>query len=159
MPLPRSGNIKYIPVPVIFEELRAEKATGTLTLSRERVEKSIYVKDGQIIFAKSTDIHDRLGEILVKHGKLTRENLEKALLLHKRQLGLKKMGAVLVENGMVTPKELFNGLKSQVNDIILSLFSWEQAEYVLSEQLPSDVIPLQINVQGLMSDIIKRTKK
>jgi hypothetical protein len=159
MPLPRTGNIKYIPLAVIFEELRTEKATGTLTLKGERVEKSVFFKEGQIIFSKSTDIHDRLGEILVKVGKLKRENLDKALVLHRKHIGLKKMGAILVENGMVTPKELFNALKIQVKDIIASLFNWNQADYSFTEKLPADVIPLQINIQGLISDIIKRLKK
>jgi len=69
------------------------------------------------------------------------------------------MGAVLVENGMVAPKDLFNALKTQVNDIIVSLFTWTEAAYSFTEQLPADVIPLQINIQGLTSDIIKRFKK
>jgi len=159
MPLPRTGNIKYIPLAVIFEELGAEKATGTLTLRSERVEKSVFFKGGQVIFSKSTDIHDRLGEILVKVGKLTRQDLDKALVLNRKHLGLKKIGAILVENGMVTPKDLFNALKTQVNDIIVSLFNWKDAEYSFTEQLPADVIPLQINIQGLTSDMVKRFKK
>ena len=159
MALPRTGNIKYIPLAVIFEELRAEKATGTLTLKGERVEKSAFFKEGQVIFSKSTDMNDRLGEILVKVGKLKRENLDKALVLHRKHLGLKKMGAILVENGMVTPKDLFNALKTQVNDIIVSLFNWSEAEYSFTEQLPADVLPLQINIKGLITDIIKRFKK
>ena len=159
MPLPRTGNIKYIPLVVIFEELRTEKATGTLTLKNERVEKSVFLKEGQIIFSKSTDSNDRLGEILVKVGKLKREDLDKALVLSRKQFGLKKMGAILVENGMVTPKDLFNALKAQVNDIIASLFNWDQADYSFTEQLPADVISLQINIKGLISDIIKRLKK
>ena len=103
-------------------------------------------------------MNDRLGEILVKVGKLKREDLDKALVLSKKHLGLKKIGAILVENGMVAPKELFNALKTQVNDIIASLFNWSQAEYSFTDQLPADVIPLQINIQGLISDIIKRFK-
>jgi hypothetical protein len=158
MPLPRTGNIKYIPLEVIFEELRTEKATGTLTLKGERVEKSVFFKDGRIIFSKSADSNDRLGEILVKVGKLKREDLDKALVLSRKHIGLKKLGAILVENGMVTPKELFNALKTQVNEIIASLFTWNQAEYSFTEQLPADVIPLQIDIQGLISDIIKRFK-
>jgi hypothetical protein len=46
-----------------------------------------------------------------------------------------------------------------VNDIITSLYTWRQAEYSFTEQLPADVIPLQINIKGSVSDIIKRSKK
>ncbi len=159
MSLPLTGNIKYIPLAVIFEELRTKKATGTLTLKTERVEKSVFFKGGEVIFSKSTDSKDRLGEILVKVGKLKREDLDRALVLSRKHLGLKKMGAILVENGMVTPKELFHALKTQVNDIIVSLFSWSQADYSFTEQLPADVISLQINIKGLISEIIKRLKK
>ncbi len=153
-----SGNIQGNPLSDILEDLRKRKATGTLTVKRDKVTKSIYVRDGQIVFATSTEVQDRLGEILVKTGKLTQENMDYALKLYNKSGGLKKMGAVLVENGLVTPKELFGGLKIQVKDIIYSLFLWQDGEYKFDERLPADIIQLQINFQELISEIIQRIK-
>ena len=153
-----SGKIEVTPLPLILEELRQSKATGTLAVSAGKVKKAVYVKEGQIIFATSTDGHDLLGEILVKAGKLSRENLETALNLVKKSGGFKKMGALLVENGFVSPKDLFAALKTQVKNIIYSLFLWHEADYSFDAKLPPDVIHLQINMQELIKEIIQRIK-
>jgi hypothetical protein len=159
MSIPLSGNIEKIPLSDILEELRASKATGSLSLCRGDVEKCIYVKDGQIIFATSTDAHDRLGDSLVRAGKITKENLQHALQLYNKHAGLKKMGAILVESGLVPPKELFSGLKIQVKDIIFSLFLWRDGEFRFEKRLPSNVIHLHINIRELIAEIITRIRQ
>jgi hypothetical protein len=153
-----SGNIRENPLSDILEDLRQRKATGTLTVKRNAVSKSIYVRDGQIVFATSMEPLDRLGEILVKTGKISQENMDYAIKLYQKSAGLKKLGAVLVENGLVAPKELFSGLKLQVKDIIYSLFLWPDGDYQFEERLPTDIIQLQINFQELIAEIIQRIK-
>lgn len=156
-----SGNIRNTPLPDVLEQLRKSKATGTLTVrsSDDVIVKSIYIKDGQIVFASSTDIRDRLGEILVRSGKLTREKLDHALQLYNNNAGLKKLGAILVENELVNPKDLFNGLKTQVKDVIYSLFLWSEGDYRFEERMPSEIIHLQFDFQELIAEIIQRIKK
>ena len=159
MPNPLSGNIQESPLPDVLEHLRHHKATGTLTVRSNNIVKCIFLKDGQITFASSTDVSDRLGEMLVKSGKLKRQALEHALELYKKGAGLKKLGAILVENGMLNPKDLFSGLKSQVKNIIYSLFLWADGEYSFEENLPPDMIQLQIDLQELITEIIQRIKQ
>ncbi len=159
MPIPASGNIETIPLSEILEDLRQRRATGTLTIRRGEVEKGIHLKDGQIIFAASTDARDRLADSLVRAGKITRENLDHALQLYKKHAGLKKMGAILVESGMIQPKELFSGLKIQVKDIIFSLFLWPDGTYRFDKQLPANALQLRINFSELIAEIIARMRK
>ena len=156
---PSSGNIRDVPLPVLLQDLQQGKATGALVVRRSGVEKCIYVKNGQIVFATSSDGHDRLGEMLVKAGLLSREHLETALKLYKKNAGLKKIGAILVENGFLSPRDLFAGLKSQVKDILYSLFLWDDAEYRFEDRLPPDIIQLQFNLPELISEIIARIKR
>ncbi len=157
--LQHSGKIQATPLPVILESLQNEKATGTLTVSWSNIEKCIHIKDGQIIFATSSDEHDRLGQVLLKEGMISAEKLEAALKLYSKNVGLKKLGAILVENGFIAPKDLFSGLKAQVKEIIYSLFLWDDAQYRFEGQLPADTIKLQINMHELLRDIIQRMKR
>ncbi len=156
---PLSGKIQSTPLPVILENLQKEKATGTLTVRYENVEKCIHIKDGQIIFAMSTDELDRLSETLVKEGMISREKMEVAIRMYSKNVGIKKLGAILVENGFISPKDLFSGLKIQVKNIIYSLFLWEDAEYRFEGRLPADIIKLQITIQDLLMEIIQRMKR
>ncbi len=154
-----SGHTRDVTLPLVLQVLQLITATGTLTVRSGGVEKSVHVKNGQIIYASSTDGNDRLGEMLVKAGLLTRENLEVALQLFRKQAGIKKIGAILVENGFVTPKDLFAGLKTQVKTIIYSLFLWDDAEYRFEETLPAGIIQLQFNIEELIEEIILRMKQ
>ncbi len=154
-----SGYIQKTPLTDILDDLRQGKSTGTLTVHRGGVSKSIHFKGGQIVFASSNETRDRLGETLVKAGKIKRENLEYALHLFNKNAGLKKLGAIMVENGLISPKELFSGLKIQVKDIIFSLFLWPDGDYRFDDCLPSDIIQLQINFEELITEIIARMKQ
>jgi hypothetical protein len=159
MSFPLSGNIRNYPLTAVLQNLQQSGSTGTLSLRRDTIEKCVHFKNGQIIFASSNDADDLLGEMLVKAGFLTRDNLETALAVNRKNAGLKKIGAILVENGFVSPKNLFAGLKTQVKDIICSLFLWDDAEFHFKEHLSSDVLQLQINLQQLITEIIERIKQ
>lgn len=159
MALSLSGNLVEKHFADIISVLQLQKATGTLTIGSGVSEKSVYVKDGKIIFATSHDMHDRLGEVMVRSGKITRSQLERGLLLHKNNAGLKKIGAIFVENGFVTPKDLFNGLKLQVRGIIHSLLILTEGPYQFEESMPANVIPLQINMEELLREVIEQMKQ
>lgn len=156
MALTISGNIQDTPLPDVLEGLRAMKATGTLVVRAGTVQRSLFLEEGRIVFAASNDTNDRLGEVMVRVGKLTRQNLETALQISKRAAGFKKLGAILVENGFVTPKDLFAGLKLQVKEIIYGIFVLEEGAYRFEPNLPPDIIPLQINIQELIQELIQR---
>ena len=159
MGLNLSGSFKEISFSDVIAVLRQQQASGTLVCVARSVEKNIVVKDGQIIFASSKDEQDRLGEIMVQTGKITRAQLNKAVNIHKKSAGLKKIGAIFVENGFVAPKDLFNGLKQQVRKIIQSLFLLNEGTYRFDETLPPDVIPLQINMEDLLREVVEQMRK
>jgi hypothetical protein len=159
MPFQLSGDTQTVPLAVVLQMLQQANVTGMLAVRRDSIEKCVHFKNGEIIFATSNDGQDRLGEMLVKSGFLTREHLEKALILFRKEAGLKKIGAVLVENGFVSPKNLFAGLKTQVKDIIYSIFLWENADYRFEERISPDVIELHIKLEELIGEIIERMKR
>lgn len=159
MALTLSGNLSDKPFSDILAVLSLQKASGTLTCGSGNTARSVHVKGGQIIFATSMSEKDRLGEVMVSAGKITRGQLEQALAQHQKSAGLKKIGAIFVENGYVTPKDLFNGLKLQVRGIIRNLFLMAEGPYQFDERMPSDVIPLQIDMEDLLREIIEQMKK
>jgi len=142
----------------LLQKLLSSKATGILTLQYNGQEKSIFVKEGKIVFASSNLPDDRLGNILVRAGKLTREQAEAVSKL--KGATRKKFGAIIVELGFLEPKELFDGLKLQVKEIIYSLFRWEDGAYRFAGgELPSQTIPLTLDQSELISEIILRLQK
>ncbi|MBI3811164.1 MAG: DUF4388 domain-containing protein [Nitrospirae bacterium] len=150
-----SGKLQNVALTHLLQTLLSSKATGILTLQHDEQEKSIYVRGGNIIFASSNVPEDRLGNILVHSGKLTQAQVEAALKF--KDATHKKFGAIIVELGYLAPKELFDGLKLQVKEIIHSLFCWDEGAYHFTPgNLPSQTIPLVLDPVQLISEIITR---
>ncbi len=153
--IPLTGNIKDIGLPKILINLNRHRKTGTLTIKNPVFTKKVFFVKGDAIFASSTFEDDRLGEMLLKSGKITLEQYDKSVELLKKTG--KRQGAILVELGYITPKDLFNGVKYQVKEIIYSLFLIEDGEYEFIEEIPKDeVITLKMSMGNLIYEGVKR---
>jgi hypothetical protein len=133
-----NGRLEGISVPDLLWNLCHRRSTGVLQLSARGTTKKIYVGGGRIVFAASSDPNDRLGELLLREGIVTLDQLERAIA----QLASgKRLGAILVEAGHLSPENLVRGVLSQVKGIVLGLFPWEEGEYAFVEgPLPTDEV-------------------
>jgi len=155
--IPLKGNTRKVSLPKILAFLNRRRKTGTLLLRTPAFSKKVYLLKGDAIFASSTYEDDRLGEMLVKAGKITMEQYDESVRLLKKKTG-KRQGAILVELGYITPKDLFWGVKYQVREIIYSMFLVEGAEYKFIEgEIPeNEVITLKLSMGNLIYDGVKR---
>jgi tetratricopeptide (TPR) repeat protein len=94
--------------------------------------------------------------MLLKLGKITLGQYEKASEVTRSTR--KRFGAVLVEQGVLTAKDLFWAVTHQVKEVILSLFTWLDGEYKFEEgPLPiQEIITLEMSTANLILDGIRR---
>jgi len=154
--IPLKGNVKDFSLPKILLYLNRNRKTGTLVVKTSSFTKKIYLDKGDTIFASSSYEDDRLGEMLIKAGKITIAQYEESVELLKTKG--KRQGAILVELGYLTPKDLFWGVKYQVREIVYSLFPLEDAEYEFLEgEIPAnEVITLKMSMANLIYDGVKK---
>jgi tetratricopeptide (TPR) repeat protein len=154
--IPLKGKTAEVSLPKILAFLNRQRKTGTLLLRTPAFTKKVYLLKGDAIFASSTYEDDRLGEMLIKAGKITMEQYDESVRLLKKTG--KRQGAILVELGYITPKELFWGVKYQVREIIYSMFLLEDAEYEFIEgEIPeNEVITLKLSMGNLIYEGVKR---
>jgi curved DNA-binding protein CbpA len=152
---PLTGRLAETPLPAVLRALQHGQATGILTVTRNDQTKFIYVKHGDMVFASSQYEDDRLGSMLLKENRISYVQYETSIRLMKESK--KRQGAILVEQGFLTPKELFQAVTTQVKGIILSLFTWLDGEYRFDEQkLPADeVIALRMSSGALIYEGIR----
>jgi len=156
MERPSTGSIKDVSLVKILVYLNRNRKTGTLSLVTPVFTKKIYIAAGDAIFASSTYTDDRLGEMLLKADKITVEQYDRSVEILKSSK--KRQGAILVELGYLTPKDLFWGVKYQVKEIIHSMFQLEDATYEFTEGdiLTQEVITLKMSMGNLIYEGIKR---
>ena len=148
--IPVAGDIKDMTLPWLFQDLRTGKRTGTAIFSRDAELKKVFFKDGDILFASSNLKEDRLGEFLLRTGKISQAQFDKASEIVTKTS--KKLGAVLFEEGALTSHELVSQVKLQVKEIILKLFMWRDGRFQFDgTPLPvSEIIPLHISTGDLI---------
>jgi hypothetical protein len=79
------------------------------------------------VFASSSEARDRMGELLVREGKITAAQYERCQV-HVEQSG-RRMGEILVDFGYLKRRELLPAVRRHVEDILYSLFSWDYGIY------------------------------
>jgi len=145
----QAGRLEGVALPDLLWAFYRARKTGLLRFEYKQVCKTIYLDDGEIVFASSNNRDDRLGEQLLRQGTITLAELEQAV---SRIDSGKRIGTLLVEIGALSPENLVDGVVDQVKRITLELFAWEEGEYHFEEgPLPSDeVITLNMSTGELL---------
>ncbi len=125
------GTIRDFGLPDIFQLIGLQRKTGTLTLTNEKDGESVTVtfESGMVVMADSSGnrLEDRLGHVLVKQGKLTRDRLEEALTIQKQTL--QRLGHILAGGSAITSRDLRDALQVQVSQIVFRVFRWRDGRY------------------------------
>ena len=127
---PARGDLADLDVATLLGRLLQSRFTGRVSLRRAAAEKTVHFEDGRPIFATSNLPHDRMGDLLYREGKITREQQQRA-----RDLVVesgRRMGEILVEMGFLKPRELLPAVRHHIEDILYSLFAWDTGEFVIS---------------------------
>src|SRR3990172_11012844 len=148
------GSLEESALPELLRSVYKSKESGVLTCFIQECRKSIYIHEGQIIFATSTNFDDRLGESLIRYGKITIRHFLDAT---KNVRPDKRLGAILCESGYLPAEDLVEGVRAQVRDIILSLFHITRGPYelVLKNVDTHEMILLNESTDQIIFDGIK----
>jgi len=151
------GEIETSSVPELLRSLLGSGETGVLTLRRGDVTKSIFIRQGRVVYAASNNADERLGESLVIRGKITaRQFLEASKMIRPGR----RLGGILVEMEALDPEDLIPAVEQQVRDILMELFDWTHGEYelVIKEMDPDQVVSLHISTESLILEGIRRSR-
>ena len=148
------GSLAEHDFPSLVQGLHRRGWTGLLTLSHAGIGKSVTVQDGRMVFASSSSADDRLGELLLRRGRVTLQQLETC----SKAIGPgKRLGAALVEAGVLPAKELVKSVVEHTQEIIYSAFLLTEGQYRLQEGPPSkEVIKLNMSTPDLILEGIRR---
>ncbi len=150
------GNMRDYKIADVLIGIQRGTKTGTLEIKSKSVIKRVYIKNGDMVFADSSLENDRLGEMLVREGKITLDQFN--LASDRLRKSGEKLGKILVRMSCLTPRELYQAVRHQVHEIILSLFNITEGEFEFKEgTLPgNDLITLVISAANIIYRGMKR---
>ncbi|HVR70400.1 MAG TPA: DUF4388 domain-containing protein, partial [Vicinamibacteria bacterium] len=126
------GRLAEGVLPGLLRDLYVGRKTGLLTFARGDERRSVHVRRGHLINADSNVREERMGDTLLRRGRLTEGDLKRALGFMLRDR--KRLGVVLMELGLIDKDGLEDAVARHVHDILAKVFTWADGEYEFHEQ-------------------------
>lgn len=152
-----SGRLDGIGMPEVFAELLRTSASGTLHVRSGDLYRTARFENGQARFATSSNPNDRLGEHVLRSGRASLQQLEKALA---EQHGGKRLGRLMVESGILGEEDLVQVVREQIRTTLIDLLCWEAGHYQFESEAvatPEEIV-LEISTEQLIFEGILRNR-
>src|SRR5258708_18468801 len=122
----------------IFQLIGLQRKTGVLTLRSKDDPVTVTFLDGKVVGADSLNhrLENRLGNVLIKSGVLTADQLGRALEIQKETL--QRLGFILTHYGIISPDALKQAIQLQILQIVYRLFRWKDGDYHFSQDTTID---------------------
>ncbi|MEE9126141.1 MAG: DUF4388 domain-containing protein, partial [Planctomycetota bacterium] len=118
------------------------------------VVKVLYLCDGLLACASSTDSGDRLGTLLEREGLITAEQRETA---QDRALPGEALGSVLINLGYIESDDLLQGARLQVEGVLHSILLWKAGAFRSRPgPLPERAVNLKLELGPVLMACVQR---
>lgn len=150
------GRVAVFRLPEVLTFLSTSRKSGTLTLKNEGREAYLFFDDGALVYAGSNQEQFRLGSILLRKKKISREQRDRIDGLMQSDGG--RFGQVAVQQGLLTDAALRDFLKVQVSEIVYDLFVWDDGSFSFIQEtvLPSHAVTISVDLGNLIMEGARR---
>ena len=160
-----SGRLAWFPIAELLTWAANDRRTGSLVLRRSSREKRIYLREGKVVACLSDATGEFYGKHLLLEGYLEEDTLLRCLLQCKDKG--KRLGAVLVEEGILGLDVVQRTLSEQLEDLICDVFLWNRGIFFFVSDPPpeEEILARPINTLALVLegsrwvDELKRIRK
>ena len=129
------GPLRELGIHDVFQLLDLSRKTGALRVTSELRDNEgmVFFDTGRVLFASIRSNPHRLGQLLLRSGKITEGDLDRARSLQDQRGGTQRLGEILLEMGAVTPKELERQVRLQIEAVVFELMSWREGFFSFEE--------------------------
>lgn len=131
---------------------RRQSTVLELTPGRGGTAVQLYFAAGRLLKIEVTrrDKKDLLGEMLVRAGRITEDELRRALKTHKKTL--RRLGDVLIEQGSVNSTVLQEFVDLQAREVLHSLFEWSEGTYAFQPGSSSEEVISPLSAEKILME-------
>jgi hypothetical protein len=152
------GSLDGFKLPDVLAFLNATKKTGMLTVTSDDREAYVFFRSGSVVYAAGSQVSLRLGSILLRKKKITRQQAD---ALDELVLRGGRFGDLAVEKGILTAEQLDDYLKIQVSEVIYDCFVWKSGVFGFYDgiDLPPHAVTISIDLSNLIMEGARRIEE
>lgn len=122
------GPLRELGIHDVFQLLDLSRKTGTLHVSSELRDNSgrVLFRMGKVVGANIKSNPHRIGDLLLRKGKASEPDIERALGAQREAGGRRRVGDYLIDFGVISAKELEREVRAQIEAVVFELLSWSE---------------------------------
>ncbi len=135
------GPLRELGIHDVFQLLDLSKKTGVLRVTSDLRQNAgtLYFDDGAVVYAEIRSNPHPLGTMLLRSGRITEGDLERARAMQNRQDDPRRLGEIFVSIGAITQRELDRQLRFQVEEVVFEVMSWIEGYFSFEEGRPEHI--------------------
>ena len=155
------GPLRELGIHDVFQLLDLSRKTGALrvTSALRDNEGTVYFDSGRVVSASIRSNPHPLGALLVRAGKISDGDLQRARAEQTRRSDGKRLGELLVEAGVLTWRELERQVRLQIETVVFELMSWQEGFFSFVEgsvsNAPTEAVA-RISTESLLMEGARR---
>lgn len=152
------GNLRDFGLSEFLYLVDRGAKTGRLTLQKPGDRAELYFNTGKLVYATHFNQEERIGDILVRMARITREQCDAALQVQHTRQPDKPLGQIMVEHGMVTQDEILRCVRLQIEEITYGLFGWQEGDFRFEPELapPRESVAIPLSIENLIMEGTRR---
>jgi len=122
------GDLAHFFPSEVLQLLQLAQATGRLELARADERVDLYLERGRPVFARTTGLAVRAGEVLQHRGVVRPEVLAR-VLERQRLEPRRRVGELLIEAGAASPEQVREAVHEVLRRIVYGVLMWREGRF------------------------------
>jgi tetratricopeptide (TPR) repeat protein len=135
-----------------MRELYVGRKTGLLHFARGEERRSVRFRRGHLVNATSNVVEERLGEMLVRDGLLSKADFDRATEQVIREK--KRLGQALLDLAVFDQEGLETAIARHVHELLTKIFAWSEGTWEFVEEPEQAVASDEITLKLSTGDVI-----
>ncbi len=128
LPAALEGDLAHFFPTEVLQLLQLAQATGRLELVRQDERVELFLERGRPLFARTSGMAVRSGEVLLHRGQVSPEALARALQVQQGD-ARRRLGELLVESGDADPDHVRGAVHEVLRRIVYGLVLWRDGRF------------------------------
>jgi tetratricopeptide (TPR) repeat protein len=160
------GNIEEVGLGAVIQMLSLNQYRGTLRIETEEGgSQFFFMSEGEIVLVRQVKKDPvRLGDLLLRSGKISTDQLDTALAEQKKKRGTQRLGKTLVDLAMIQQDQIEDAVRTKFEEDFLDMFLLDKGRFEFIFGLTPEALfgpeekleRVSIDSGGVMLEAVKR---
>lgn len=154
------GRLRDFSLTQLLNLIHLARKTGGLQIEDTNSGAELYFQEGKLIYASLTQQPNRLGDVLVRAGKLTGAQLN-SLVASGRARDDNQLGRLLLQTNQVSRDDIINTLQGEMRRAINAAMQWPDGNFVFDQKqsAPAGRVTIPMSLEGMIAQVAQKREE